>query len=86
MAAASSLVLAALTAPVFAQEVMQDAVDEQYVWDLTPFYATYADWEAELERLQGEIDGLAAFEGRLGDNAETLLAALDAQRRVLRAR
>lgn len=79
MAAASSLVLAALTAPVFAQEVMQDAVDEQYVWDLTPFYATYADWEAELERLQSEIDGLAAFEGRLGDNAETLLAALDAQ-------
>lgn len=84
--AASTLVLTALAAPAFAQDTAP-AVDEAYVWDLTPFYASRADWEAELERLQGEIAGLAAYEGRL-DNAQTLLEALDAQstfyREVLR--
>ncbi|MBO6795931.1 oligoendopeptidase F [Maricaulis sp.] len=85
-AAASTLVFAALAGPAIAQDTAP-AVDEVYVWDLTPFYPSYDDWDAELERLQGEVAGLAAYEGRL-DDAQTLLEALDAQstfyREVLR--
>lgn len=84
LAAASSLVLAAIAAPTFAQDTSTDGVDEQYVWDLTPFYATQADWEAELERMTGEIDSLTTYEGRLGEDAQTLLAALDAQSAFIR--
>ncbi len=72
-------VLAVTTAPALAQDSTAEAVDEQYVWDLTPFYASDEAWDAELERLRGEIDTLSAYEGRLGESAQTLAEALDAQ-------
>lgn len=84
MATASTLVLAVIATPAIAQDTSAEGVDERYVWDLTEFYATEAAWEAELERLQGEIEGISAYEGRLGDNAETLLEALDAQSAFLK--
>ncbi|MEM7779881.1 MAG: oligoendopeptidase F [Pseudomonadota bacterium] len=69
--------------PAFAQdaaatEASEPAVDERYIWDLTPFYATLEDWEAELERLRGETNRLEAYQGRLGESSTTLLEALDA--------
>ncbi|MFC3095720.1 oligoendopeptidase F [Alteromonas sediminis] len=73
----SAFALTAISMSVQAQDASTKA-DEQYTWDLTPFYATKSDWENELERLRGEIDGLSAFAGKL-DNAQTLLAALEAQ-------
>ena len=79
LVSASALVLAAFGASAHAQEAAPEAVDEQYVWDLTALYASKADWEAELERLQGEIDGLGAYQGRLGESAQVLLEAMDAQ-------
>ena len=79
LAGASALALAAMTPATLAQDSAPEPVDEAYVWDLTALYPTKADWEAELERLRGEIDALSAYEGRLGESAETLLAALDAQ-------
>ncbi|MEM6649366.1 MAG: oligoendopeptidase F [Pseudomonadota bacterium] len=70
-----------LLVPLHAQDQSQTAaqneVDERYVWDLTPFYASDAAWEAELDRLRTEISNLTAFEGQLGRNAKTLLDALD---------
>ena len=74
----SALLLSAIVTPVQAQEATAQ-VDEQYVWDLTDFYATKADWEAELKRLRGEIDSLDDYKGKLGNNSKTLLNALDAQ-------
>lgn len=53
-------------------------VDERYTWDLTPFYATQEDWDAELERLRSETDRLAPYQGRLGESSGVLLEALDA--------
>ena len=53
-------------------------VDTQYTWDLTEFYASKAAWTTELERLRGEVDFLAPYAGKLGDDAATLLAALEA--------
>ncbi len=73
------LAASALGAPALAQDAPAEAVDERYVWDLTPFYASKDAWEAELERLRGEIEGLTAYEGRLGESAQTLRDALDAQ-------
>ena len=77
--ATSALVMAVLSAPVLAQDAAPKAVDEKHIWDLTEFYATDADWEAELERLRGEIDGLKKYQGKLGKNGKTLLKAMDAQ-------
>ena len=53
-------------------------VDPQYTWDLTEFYSSKAAWETELERLRSDVDFLAPYAGKLGDDAATLLAALEA--------
>ncbi len=79
LARTSALALAIIVGSAQAQDAKTSAVDEKYMWDLTSFYTSKADWEAELERLRGEIDSLKKYEGKLGRNAETLLNALDAQ-------
>lgn len=65
------------------------AVNDRYVWDLTPFYASHQDWEAELNRLRSDVDSLNHYQGQLGNSANTLLKALDAQsafsRQLMRA-
>ena len=53
-------------------------VDTQYTWDLTEFYPSKAAWASELERLRSEVDFLSPYAGKLGDDAATLLAALEA--------
>ena len=53
---ASALALSAFTASAQAQDASENTVDEQYIWDLTEFYATKEDWEKELERLRGEVE------------------------------
>lgn len=76
---ASALALIAFGTPATAEDNSSKAVDEQYIWDLTDFYATKKDWEAEIERLSGKADSLKAYEGKLGKNAKTLMKALDAR-------
>ena len=76
---ASSVAFAAFCAPANAVKNSAKAVDEQYIWDLTDFYATKKDWEVEIERLRGEVDSLKPYEGKLGESAKTLLNALDTQ-------
>lgn len=53
-------------------------VPEGDKWDLTALFRTDADWEdalASIPRLAGEV---AAFRGRVGESAESLLGALRA--------
>lgn len=57
----------------------RDDVPERYTWDLAPVYVDEAAWEADFARLDGLAETLAAFEGRLGDSAETLEQALAAR-------
>lgn len=84
LATASLLVLAAAGTPAIAQDTATEQVDERYIWDLTPFYATKADWEAEIERIQARISEVTQYQGRLGEDAQTLLAALDTQSAIIR--
>lgn len=50
--------------------------DPRFHWHITDYYKTDADWEAAYAALEGEIPTLAAFSGKLGDSADTLLACL----------
>lgn len=81
----SALVLASAMTPVHAQDAQEKKVDEQYIWDLTEFFATKDDWEKEVTRLRGEVDALKEFEGQLGESPQILLKAMDTQSRVYKA-
>lgn len=76
---ASAVAVAVYTGPLSAQDASPPAVDEQYTWDLTDFYATKKDWEAEVTRLRGEVDSLRLMKGQLGESPQILLKALDTQ-------
>ena len=72
------------TAPVNAQ----DDAFEPYEWDLTELYPGLEAWEAERQRILQQIDNIEAFRGTLGNDADSLYAALrfvsDIYREVLR--
>lgn len=48
------------------------------VWNLSPLYATDADWDAARKALLADLPKLAALKGTLGKSAKSLLAGLDA--------
>lgn len=48
----------------------------QYTWDLTDLFPDNAAWEQAFTEVEALIPRLAAFEGRLGNSVEDLLACL----------
>ena len=51
--------------------------EEQIVWDLTDLYPTLDAWNAERERVNAEIQTIGTYQGTLGNDAKSLLAAFD---------
>ncbi|MBM4418742.1 MAG: oligoendopeptidase F [Chloroflexi bacterium] len=51
----------------------------ELTWDLFPIYATDELWDADRQRIDGLIDAVAAFRGRLGASASVLLECLRAR-------
>ncbi|MFC4550311.1 MULTISPECIES: oligoendopeptidase F [Halorussus] len=52
-------------------------IDAEYKWDLESIYTDDDDWEEAYEAVQDRLDDLAAYEGRLTEDGETLLSALE---------
>jgi oligoendopeptidase F len=50
----------------------------ELTWSLDDLFASQAQWDAELTALDAALPTVQPFQGRLGDNAATLLACLDA--------
>ena len=51
---------------------------DQISWNLGELYPSEAAWNAEKDRLEGEVEGLASYRGKLGESAAALRGALDA--------
>jgi oligoendopeptidase F len=84
LAAASAAALAlALAGPAAAQTTTVPAAAAQaeagdaIVWDLTDLYPNAEAWQREHDAVVAELGGIAAYQGRLGRNAQTLADALD---------
>ena len=48
-------------------------------WNAESVFAAVADWEAEVEAIAADLPSLQAYEGRLGDGADSTIAALAAR-------
>jgi oligoendopeptidase F len=57
-------------------------VPEQYTWDLTVVYPDNNAWEQDFASLPALLDEFESYQGRLGADAGTLLAAMRLQDRV----
>ena len=63
--------------PVFADHVPNPTeprsdIPEIYKWDASHIYGSIEDWEADLAEVEAMVPELAAFEGRLGESADTM--------------
>lgn len=54
-----------------------EAPREPIVWDLSDLYADAEAWRREYDAVSAELAGIAAYQGRLGQNARTLADAMD---------
>lgn len=47
-------------------------ISDAYKWDFNPIYASWADWEADMKKLEGYIGKYAAYKGTLKESAQHL--------------
>lgn len=73
--AATAVAGLALGAPALAQNAAGDGA----AWDLTELYPSDAAWDAARKEALEAIKGLAPYQGRLGESADTLAKALTLQ-------
>ncbi|WP_440770845.1 oligoendopeptidase F [Natronorubrum sp. DTA28] len=59
-------------------------VDEDYTWDLESIYASDDDWESAYETVAERVDELAAYDGQVTDDADTLLETLELRDEIMR--
>jgi oligoendopeptidase F len=57
-------------------------VPVETTWDLSDLFVDDAAWDAEVQAVDDAGQALAAYQGRLGDSAATLLQCLDAMESV----
>lgn len=50
--------------------------DPKFTWNLADIFPTDSDWQAAFDRAQSKLEPLRAFEGHLGDSAQSLLSFL----------
>jgi oligoendopeptidase F len=54
----------------------RNELPKDYTWELEAIYSSDADWERDFGRVSDMLPALAAYAGRLGESAATLLEAL----------
>ena len=59
-------------------------IDAAYKWDLQDIYASDEAWEAAFEAVSERVEELAAYEGRVTDDAAALLELLELREDVFR--
>ena len=68
-----------MSAPATVTRQARADVPAERTWNLEGLYPDVAAWEIDLAGIEARIAAASAFQGRLGDGAETLLACLRAQ-------
>jgi len=59
-------------------------IDEEHKWDLAALYADDEAWESAFEDVQERLTDLEAYEGRVTEDAETLLDVLELREEIMR--
>ncbi|MBQ0042411.1 MAG: oligoendopeptidase F [Lachnospiraceae bacterium] len=55
---------------------VREMIAVEDTWDLTPIYASKADWEQELSVLEKKVADMQEYKGHLADSAQTLFGCI----------
>lgn len=61
----------------------REECDKKYQWHIEDLYASDALWEEDYEKLEQSIRELSAYEGRLGEGADTFLAYMEKKQEIM---
>ena len=61
----------------FPQTKERKEIEGKYKWNLTDLYASVADWKSAKTEVSGNVDKIEAYKGKLDQDAQTLLNAMD---------
>ena len=76
---AVSLIILLSPLSVAAKDVPERSeIPNQYKWDLSDMYPDASAWEADKAKLIALLPSIADYRGRLGNDGDTLLAAIEA--------
>lgn len=56
----------------------RNKIEKQYTWNAESLFKSPKQWETEVKNVLNELPNIKKYEGRLGENPETLAAAFDA--------
>ena len=70
------ILLLGFVATGFSQTLEREDVPEKYKWNLADIYPTVEAWQADVDKLNKEVEKLADFKGTLGESSENLYTAL----------
>jgi oligoendopeptidase F len=59
-------------------------IEPEYKWEVERIYADEDEWEDAYDAIEERLDDLAAYEGRVTEDGETLLALLELYESVMR--
>ncbi len=58
-------------------------VPKEYTWAIEDLYASDANWKKDLDKIKGIVPQIGAFQGKLGESADSLLGFLKLQDEIL---
>lgn len=73
-----AIVLLTIVSSIFPQSPQRNEVPDKYKWNLSDIYPTVADWQSDIKKVDAEIDNFTNYKGKLSENPQTFLKALDA--------
>jgi oligoendopeptidase F len=72
-----SLAALALITSVYPQAPLRNEVPDKQKWNLADMYPTLADWQSDIKKVESSIDEFTSYKGKLGENSQNLLNALN---------
>ena len=71
------VILLVCASPLYADEPKErDEIATEYKWDLADMYVSTDSWEADILKYNALLPEIESYQGHLGDNGKTLLAAI----------
>lgn len=72
-----TLVALTIATTIFPQAPKRSDVPDKHKWNLVDMYPDLSDWQADIKTVEARISDFAAYKGKLGENSQNLLNALN---------
>ena len=72
-----TLVVLTIVTSVFPQSPKRSDVPDKHKWNLSDIYPSINDWKADLNNIENSINDFTAYKGKLGNDSQTFIDALN---------